>query len=172
MNIRPLIEDGVITLFGDISEKSVKDVVEQVLVLNRSDIDSITIIIDSAGGTVHEALCLIDVMLLTRKKIITIGLGQICSAALLIFLAGDERKITQNTSILSHQYSGWGAEGKYHELVAGRKEEDRLEERVEQFVKMRLNATIAKKILGTTDNWITPREAIKLKIAHSIIKTL
>lgn len=172
MNIRPLIEDGVITLFGEIHEKSIKEVVEQILILNKSDVDSITLIIDSAGGTVHEALCLIDVMLLTNKKIITIGLGQICSAALLVFLAGDERKITQNTSILSHQYSGWGAEGKYHELVAGRKEEDRLEARVEGFVKKRLGATIAKKILGTTDNWITPQEAMKLKIAHKIIKTL
>ena len=115
---------GVMTLMDDIKNESVKPVVEWILKNNftASQFDILTLIINSGGGSVTDAFALIDTMKGSGVPINTIGLGEISSAALMIFMAGEpgERIMTPNASILSHQYS-WGKYGKEHELITSNK---------------------------------------------------
>ena len=111
---------GVMMIMDDIKNDSVRPVIEWIFRnnLSPSQPEYLTLILNSGGGSVTDAFALIDTMRGSGIPIHTIGLGEVSSAALMIFMAGAKghRTLTPNTSILSHQYS-WGKWGKEHELV-------------------------------------------------------
>jgi ATP-dependent Clp protease protease subunit len=111
---------GVMMIMDDVKNESVKPVIEWILKnnLSTSQSEHLTLILNSGGGSVTDAFALIDTMRGSGIPIHTIGLGEVSSAALMIFMAGKKghRILTPNTSILSHQYS-WGKWGKEHELL-------------------------------------------------------
>ena len=105
----------------EITLTTCKNAIEWVFEANFSEErpDMLNLIICSPGGDLNASFAMVDVMRGSAIPIRTIGLGQIASAGLMIFIAGEkgQRILTPNTSILSHQYS-WGAFGKEHELFA------------------------------------------------------
>ena len=117
---------GIMVLMDEINHETVKPVIEWILHENhvrKKKHKELLLMICSDGGSIAEAFALIDVMRSSNIFIKTVGLGQIASAGLLIFLAGSpgRRTLTPNTSIMSHQYA-WGSDGKHHELLATIKE--------------------------------------------------
>jgi ATP-dependent Clp protease protease subunit len=101
-----------------------------------------------------------------------VGLGQIASAGLVIFLAGHQgrRILTPNTSILSHQYS-WGSEGKHHELFAVTKEFGLVHDRMIRHYQEATGldaATVRARLLPATDIWLSAEEALELGICNYI----
>lgn len=80
----------------------------------------ITIKINSEGGLVYEALAIIGRMKASPCHIITEGYGCVMSAATLILMAGDERKLSRFTSTMFHamQYGTDGAHDDIKEHVA------------------------------------------------------
>ena len=118
------------------------------------------------------AFALIDVMRSSNIPVKTVGLGQIGSAGLLIFLAGSpgRRILTPNTSILSHQFS-WGSDGKVHELFATMKEFELTQKRMVQHYKDCTgldDETIRAKLLPPHDVWLSAQEALALNICDAI----
>jgi ATP-dependent protease ClpP protease subunit len=105
----------------------------------------------------------------------TVGLGMIASCGVLTFMAGAKgrRVLTNNTSILSHQYS-WGSGGKEHELFARVKEFELSSERMLKHYK-KCTGLSEKKIkeilLPPEDVWLTAEEAVKHGIADAIVDT-
>jgi ATP-dependent Clp protease protease subunit len=102
----------------------------------------------------------------------TVGLGQIGSAGLLIFLAGTpgRRVLTPNTSILSHQFS-WGSDGKVHELFATIKEFELTQKRMVQHYKECTGLgeeEIRTALLPPHDVWLTAEEALALNVCDVI----
>jgi ATP-dependent Clp protease protease subunit len=161
----------------DISIESVKPAVEWVLETNFSEKqpDMMNLIITSPGGDLNAAFSLIDTMRGSAIPIRTIGLGQIASAALLIFISGakGQRILTPNTSILSHQYT-WGSFGKEHELMAQVKEFDLTSKRlINHYRKCTgLKEDVIKKfLLPPQDVWLSAEEALDLKICD-VVKDL
>ena len=115
---------------------------------------------------------LIDVMMSSQIPIKTVGLGQIASAGLLIFLSGTpgRRILTPNTSILSHQFS-WGSDGKAHELFATIKEFELTHKRMVQHYKETTGLNeeeIKKTLLPPHDVWLTAEEALAYNICDAI----
>jgi len=102
----------------------------------------------------------------------TVGLGQIQSAGLMIFLAGSpgRRTLTPNTSIMSHQFS-WGTDGKVHELFATIKEFELTQKRMvahyRECTGLREDE-IRKTLLPPHDVWLTAEEALQYKICDQI----
>ena len=98
---------GIYLLMSDINSDSVKPVIEWILKNNitRGTFEYLTLIINSGGGSVGDAFALIDTIKGSVIPVHTIGLGEISSAALMIFMAGHKGKrvMTPNSSILSHQ---------------------------------------------------------------------
>jgi ATP-dependent Clp protease protease subunit len=130
------------------------------------------LMICSEGGDVSTAFALIDVMRSSHIPIKTVGLGQIASAGLLIFLAGARarRILTPNTSILSHQFS-WGSDGKAHELFATMKEFTLTQTRMLQHYRDTTGLSeeeIKKSLLPPHDVWLSAEEALALNICDSI----
>jgi ATP-dependent Clp protease protease subunit len=126
----------------------------------------------SEGGELAPAFALIDVMKNSKIPIKTVGLGQIASCGLLIFLSGTpgRRVLTPNTSILSHQFS-WGSEGKAHELFATVKEFELIQHRMINLYKSSTNLdeeTIKKVLLPAQDVYLSAEEALSYGICDHI----
>jgi ATP-dependent Clp protease protease subunit len=161
-------------MMEEISLSSVKTAVEWIFEANFTEErpEMLNLIITSPGGDLNAAFALIDVMRGSAIPVRTIGLGQIASAGLMIFIAGDKgmRILTPNTSILSHQYS-WGAIGKEHELFATVKEFDLTTKKMIQHYKKCTGLTEAKIreiLLPPQDVWLSPQEAKKLGLCDDV----
>jgi len=164
-------------LIDDIDKVSVKGAIEWIFDCNFSEqhSDILNLIVCSPGGDLNAAFALIDTMAGSSIPIRTIGLGQICSSGLLIFISGKkgERILTPNTSILSHQYT-WGSFGKSHELLASAKEFDLTSQRLIEHYKRHTGLTekaIKETLLPPHDVWLSAKEAQKLGICD-IVKDL
>ena len=161
-------------MMEEISLATCKSAVEWILDANFTEErpEMLNLIITSPGGDLNAAFALIDVMRGSAIPVRTIGLGQIASAGLMIFIAGEkgQRILTPNTSILSHQYS-WGAIGKEHELFAQIKEFDLTTKKVIDHYK-RCTGLADKKIrevlLPPQDDWLSPIEAKKLGLCDDV----
>jgi ATP-dependent Clp protease protease subunit len=130
------------------------------------------LMICSEGGDMSTAFALIDVMRSSLIPVKTVGLGQIGSAGLLIFLAGTRgrRFLTPNTSILSHQFS-WGSDGKVHELFATMKEFELTQKRMVEHYKLCTGldeSEIRTALLPPHDVWLSAQEALALNICDAI----
>jgi ATP-dependent Clp protease protease subunit len=161
-------------LMEEVSHSSIKPLIEWVMEANFSEKrpDLLNLMICSPGGELSSAFALIDVMRGSAVPIRTIGLGQIASAGLLIFIAGSEgqRILTPNTSILSHQYT-WGSFGKEHELMAVAKEYDLTTKRLIAHYKKCTGLKedqIRKFLLPPQDVWLDSAEAKKLNLCDTV----
>lgn len=172
---RLLQEAGMYVFMDDVSSESIKPVIEWLLIENhvtKKKKKELLLMICSEGGSMEDAFALIDVMKSSSIPIKTVGLGQIASCGLLIFLAGAKgrRMLTPNTSILSHQYS-WGSEGKHHELWAVTKEMGLAQERMVQHYAGATgldHKTIREKLLPPHDVYLTAKEALELGICDHV----
>jgi ATP-dependent Clp protease, protease subunit len=164
-------------LMEDISLQSCKPVIEWIIEANLVEErpQALNLMICSPGGDLAAAFAVIDVIRGSTIPVQTIGLGEIASAGLLIFLAGEKGKrvLTPNTSILSHQYA-WGAVGKHHELVAAAKEYTNIDSRLINHYKKTTNLDekrIREILLPPQDIWLTAKEAKEYGVCD-IIKDL
>lgn len=166
---------GMYVFMGEVDTESIKPIIEWILVENhviKKRKKELLLMVCSSGGELESAFALIDVMKSSSVPIKTVGLGQIASAGLLIFLAGQpgRRILTPNTSILSHQYS-WGSDGKHHELFAVTKEFSLVQQRMLNHYKLttRLDEeTIRVKLLPPSDVYLSAEEAKQLGICDYI----
>jgi ATP-dependent Clp protease protease subunit len=161
-------------MMEEVSLQTCKSAVEWILEANFTEErpEMLNLLITSPGGDLNAAFALIDVMRGSAIPIRTIGLGQIASAGLMIFIAGEkgQRILTPNTSILSHQYS-WGAIGKEHELFAQIKEFDLTTKKVIDHYKKctgLADKKIREVLLPPQDVWLAPAEAKKLGLCDDV----
>jgi ATP-dependent Clp protease protease subunit len=161
-------------LMEEINLASCKSVVEWIFEANFGEErpELLNLIITSPGGDLNAAFAVIDTMRGSAIPVRTIGLGQIASAGLMIFIAGAKGKriLTPNTSILSHQYT-WGAFGKEHELFATVKEFDLTTKKMIAHYKKCTGlseAKIREILLPPQDMWLSPLEAKKLGICDDV----
>lgn len=170
-----LADNGMYVLMGEIDNESVKPVIEWILYENfvtKKKRKELLLMICSEGGDMSAAFALIDVMHSSNIYVKTVGLGQIASAGLMIFLAGSpgRRVLTPNTSILSHQFS-WGSDGKAHELFATMKEFELTQKRMVAHYELCTGLSkeeIKTVLLPPHDVWLTAEEAMALKICDAV----
>jgi len=95
----------ILHLFKEINSDSVEKIITKLLELDRDRKRRlITIYINSPGGFTGDGWALVDVMEKCRCPIKTIGIGEICSMALPILLAGTQgrRYISKRAFIMIH----------------------------------------------------------------------
>lgn len=166
---------GMYVFMGEVSTETIQPVIEWILYENfvsKKRKKELLLMICSEGGDMSAAFALIDVMNSSLIPIKTVGLGQIASAGLMIFLTGSagRRVLTPNTSILSHQFS-WGSDGKAHELFATVKEFELTQQRmVNHYIKCTGLSTedIRKSLLPPHDVYLTAEEALALNVCDAI----
>jgi ATP-dependent Clp protease protease subunit len=172
----PSLKDkGIFLLTGEVNESSAKEIVTWILESNfavNPGYSHLTLIVHSPGGSVPASFAIIDAMRGSALPVHTVGLGQVGSCALSIFMAGYKggRVLTPNTSILSHQWS-WGNFGKQHELVAAVREYDLTTQRIVDHYRKCTGLSdevIRQKLLPAEDVWLSAEEAKVLNICDHI----
>ncbi len=162
-------KDRVIFMFGGIGDWTAQEVCKKLLAYDKMDnTKPITLIIGSYGGGVYPSFAIIDTMEYVKAPVNTVGLGWVMSGGLLIFMAGDNRQISQTASILSHRFSTFQG-GSQAELKAAEVENKRVHARmIEHYIKFSTLDNIKEvedNLLQETDTWLTADEAISFELA-------
>lgn len=169
-----LLNNHINFLTGEINEENTTEIIRWIAYENTLATEvPLTLFINSTGGSLTDAFALIDIMHNSHRKIRTFGIGNVMSAAFLIFTSGmkGERYIGKNTSIMCHQYTG-EIYGKHHDLTAQYKETESLNQRMVEVLKHATyldERTIKKRLLPPSDVWLSPDEIIDLGIADRLI---
>lgn len=160
-------------IFGDICAWAWPELGEQsgVTIVNQLkelDVDTINVHINSYGGDVAEGLAIYNVLREHKALIVTICDGFACSAASVVFMAGD-RRVMQPASLLMIHNAWTVAMGNAAQL---RKTADDIETitqaSVEAYKKV---ATISEeeiKALMDAETWILPKDAVEYGFATEI----
>jgi ATP-dependent Clp protease, protease subunit len=170
-----LADNGMYVFMGEVDHDNIKPIIEWILhenFVSKRKRKELLLMICSEGGDMSAAFALIDVMKSSNIFIKTVGLGQIASAGLLIFLAGSpgRRTLTPNTSIMSHQYA-WGNDGKHHELLATIREFELTQTRmVNHYVTCTglSEEDIKQHLLPPHDVYLSAADALRLGICDHI----
>lgn len=173
--VSALEQNNILLCIGDIDESFAARVVAYLFEreYRATKPDAVKLIINSAGGECNEFFSMIDAMKSVSYPVYTYGIGKIYSCGLLLFMAGEagHRHLFKNTSIMSHQWSGW-SEGKKHEIEASEKENKMISAKI---LKHYIDCTglpsaeINDKLMPASDVWLSPKEAIKFNLADTII---
>ena len=174
---KALTEYGIIYLSGEIDTSKAETVCKEIIEHNiKGDVSQMQMIINSPGGTCSAGFSIIDIIEWSRIPIYTTGLGMIASMGLLIFMTGESgrRVITPRTSVLSHRFFTVRG-GSHSQLIAVRKEEDMMHERVihhyATYSKVKDRAELENYLLRDVDTWLTPEEAVQHGLADMVEKT-
>jgi len=169
-----LSDYGIIYLSGVINEAKAESVCKEIIEFNiKGNINQVQMVINSPGGTCTAGFSIIDIMEWSNLPIYTTGIGMIASMGLLIFMTGEKghRVVTPRTSILSHRFSG-GNFGNHSQLIASRREEDMLHERIlshyTTYSNIKDSKELEKYLLRDVDTWLSTDEAVQLGIVDVV----
>ena len=173
---KSLSESNYLMFFKEFTLDNASTAVEFIITKNlieKNRPKMIKMLINSPGGDVASCFSIVDTMKGSKIPVYTYGLGEIASCGLLAFVAGRKgsRFITENTSILSHQFS-WLSFGKEHELMATVKEFNNTSMRILNHYKKCTGLSekdIKKYLLPPEDVWLTAQEAVKYGLADAIV---
>jgi ATP-dependent Clp protease protease subunit len=170
----------IVFVTGEITQELADEVAKQMIVFDMQNTVKgeqlpITLIVNSPGGGLCAGWQICDVMDYIGTPVYTTGLGEIASAALMIFMNGEpgHRVLTDRTSIMSHRYS-WGISGNHAELIAAESEFKNVHKRIlEHYIECTgLNkAEVEEQLLRPYNVWLSPNQAIKLGLADKIFRT-
>lgn len=165
---------GISLLFGEVTIDLAAELTAWILTENISENPPalLTLLINTPGGDLSAAFGLIEVMQGSRIPVRTVGLGEICSAGLLISMSGAKghRILTPTCSIMSHHFST-GVSGNFHELLNAQKELNFTNHRmVSQYMKCTglTEEEVMEKLIPSRDVFLSPSEAIELGLADEI----
>jgi ATP-dependent Clp protease protease subunit len=99
------IDNRVIYVFDDIDEDMAENVIMSLSHLSLTE-GKITMLINSQGGSVSDMFAIYDAMRACDREIVTVGIGEVCSAAGLLLVAGDRRLSSKNCLFMAHQCIG------------------------------------------------------------------
>lgn len=105
----------VVKWIGDIDQKSYDRVLGEIVALMKQDsTETIFLMLLSNGGESDVGFSFYDTMKIMRPNLITIGTGIVRSIAPIILAAGRTRLLTENTTLLFHDFFAMDmdAEGK------------------------------------------------------------
>jgi ATP-dependent Clp protease, protease subunit len=172
-----LTDYGIIYISGVINETAAEKICKEIIEYNiKGSINQVQMVINSPGGTCTAGFSIIDIMEWSNIPIYTTGIGMIASMGLLVFMTGEKghRVVTPRTSILSHRFSAINF-GSHSQLIAGRREEDMLHDRILNhyiaYSNIKDRKELEKYLLRDVDTWLSTEEAVQLGIVD-VVETM
>lgn len=160
-------------IFGDITswEWMESDVSSYTLAraVQELDADEITVHINSYGGEVAEGLAIYNSLKNSKAKIRTVCDGFACSAASVVFMAGDERMMNPASLLMIH--NAWScASGNAAELRKAADDLETISRTAAETYKARINLPEEEleKLLDE-ETWITPADAVTWGFATGVL---
>ncbi len=170
-----LHDNDIHYLNGELDNENIAKCIKWILSANlvKRPKRKLTLYINTVGGDLYETFGLIDVMRDSYHTISTVGVGAVMSAGFLIFASGKngERYIGKNAGIMNHQHSD-SIEAKMHDMKAQMKENNNCEQRCMQILRDATGYSLAdvrKKFNNPSDQYLTAKQLVELKIADHIL---
>lgn len=133
--------------------------------LKELDASSINVHINSYGGEVSQGLAIYNTLKDSKMKVTTVCEGFACSAASVVFMAGDERIIKEAALLMIHNAWTW-ARGDSNELKKQAEDLEKITQASVNAYKSKANISEEKiKELMDKESWLTADEAVEYGFA-------
>ena len=133
------------------------------------EVDKINVSLNSYGGEVAEGLAIYNQLRRHKAKVVTYCDGFACSAASVVFMAGDERIMSNASLLMIHNAWSWAA----GDSNALRKQADDLEAITAASINAYMqHVTITEETLKQmmdNETWISPQDALEMGFATSVV---
>lgn len=160
-----------VLVFGEINQKSAREVCERLLALSQHSDEPIRMLISSPGGHVESGDAIHDMIRFIKAPVTTIGSGWVASAGVHVFLAApkERRVCLPNTRFMIHQPAG-GAGGPAADIAIQAKEILRTRERIARAIADQTGQDLEKVQRDMErDFWMSPSEATEYGIVSRVI---
>jgi ATP-dependent Clp protease protease subunit len=166
----------------DVHEESVLELVTKMRALvknlRKTYIDlgieedpAVTLYVKSDGGDLHSGFSAMDHIRNLRARVTTVADGLCASAATLLLLAGQNRKMMGNSYVLIHQISADGVWGKYEELKDHMQNFTKDMERMQQVYEAETEIPLRKlKKILKKDLYLDSEQCLRYGLVHEVIK--
>lgn len=132
-------------------------------------VENVNVYINSYGGEVAEGLAIYNALRRHKAKVTTYCDGFACSAASVVFMAGDERVMSNSSLLMIHNAWMWTA-GDPAQL---RKDADDLETITQASINVYMDAVSITedelKAMMDAETWIAPADALEMGFATSVV---
>lgn len=161
-------------LWGPVDDKSAKEVVTKMLLLDSDNHDEIKLYINSPGGVVTSGMVIYDTMKLLKSPISTICMGLAASMGSILLSGGEKgrRFIYPHGEVMIHQPSlGGYMQGVSADLEIQAKQTRRVKELGAKILADNCGKTVAQIMKDfDRDYWMDAKEAIEYGIVDGIIE--
>ncbi|MBR3229591.1 MAG: ATP-dependent Clp protease proteolytic subunit [Bacilli bacterium] len=166
-----LLKDRIIMLSGEIDDNLANVVISELLYLDSLNSDSISIYINSPGGSITSGMAIYDTMNFIKSKVSTVCIGMAASMAAFLLSSGEEgmRYALPNSEVMIHQPLG-GAQGQATEIKIAAERILRLKEKLNLILSKNTKQDI-KKIENDTerDYFMSSNEALEYGLIDRIL---
>lgn len=167
-----LLKERIIFLTGEIYDEMASLICAQLLFLEAEHPKKdICLYINSPGGVVSSALSILDTMNYISCDVMTVCIGQACSAGSLLLTAGTKGKrvALPNARIMIHQPSG-GAQGKASDIVIQANEIVKLRQNLNKIYADCTGQDVSViEAAMDRDNFMSVDEAVKFGLIDSVM---
>jgi ATP-dependent Clp protease protease subunit len=166
-----MLETRTILLFGEISQKSAREVCEKLILLSAINDNDIKLIINSQGGHVEAGDTIHDMIRFVKPKVKILGTGWVASAGALIYVSvpTDQRYALPNTRFMLHQPSG-GAGGQATDISIEAAEILKMRDRLNTIFSVQTGQPVEKIERDTDRNfWMSAEEGKAYGLVGKVI---
>src|SRR5271155_685019 len=167
------LETRTILLFGEISQKSAREVCEKLILLSSLNDNDIKLIINSQGGHVEAGDTIHDMLTFVKPKVKILGTGWVASAGALIYVAvpTENRYSLRNTRFMLHQPSG-GVGGQASDISIEAQEILKMRDRLNKIFSVQTGQPVDRIEKDTDRNfWMSADEAKQYGIVGKIVSS-
>lgn len=167
-----LLKDRIIILSGEIDDNLSNSIVAQLLYLDGINHNTISLYINSPGGSITAGMAIYDTMNYINSKVSTICIGMAASMAAFLLSSGEsgKRYCLENAEVMIHQPLG-GAQGQATEIKIAAERILKLKKKLNKILATNTNNSL-KKIEKDTerDYFMDAIEALNYGIIDKILK--
>ena len=169
---RRLLKHRRVSLFGPVDTNSAAAVTTQLLLLDAEEPgDTITLLINSPGGSVDDGLAIYDVMQTISSPVATTGLGLAASMGQFLLCAGaaGQRRVHRHANVLMHQPHG-SMQGVATDIAIHAEHFARTRLRLAQLTAMHTGQTVERITADADrDRWFDAEEALAYGMVDEIL---
>ena len=167
-----LLRDRIIMLSGEIDDNLANSVVAQLLYLDSINHDTISLYINSPGGSITAGMAIYDTMNYVKSKVSTICIGMSASMAAFLLSCGQKglRYALPNSEVMIHQPLG-GAQGQATEIKIAAERILKLKEKINRILSENTGQDL-EKIQNDTerDSFLSAEEALDYGLIDKVIE--
>jgi ATP-dependent Clp protease protease subunit len=166
-----ILETRTILLFGEISQKSAREVCQKLILLSALNDKDIKLIINSQGGHVEAGDTIHDMIRFVKPKVKILGTGWVASAGALIYVAVpvEDRYSLLNTRFMLHQPSG-GVGGQATDISIEAQEILKMRDRLNKIFSVQTGQPVERIERDTDRNfWMSAEEAKQYGLVGKVI---